>query len=243
MANIKITELPVITTAQITDVDPTVQSGTTYQRTNSQLITLINSVASFLHLSGGTLTGNLLLSVFSLLKFYNNDPNESFQWRFYDNSGSLNLSLDSIEGGVLKALFNVSRTDAGAGAPQFTFVLPLVSRNIGLTNQGRWFGAQPVVPVAINASSGTANTDASTGNIFSFTLSTTTTLANPINAQEGMTAQWWITQDAVTARTLTLGSDFVATAFTPAFAMSTTLSAVVCLNATFINSKWRFTFV
>lgn len=56
MAGIKISALPIIVTPAITDIFAVVQAGVTYQESGAQFSTL------FLPLTGGTLTGNLILN-------------------------------------------------------------------------------------------------------------------------------------------------------------------------------------
>lgn len=78
MAGIKISALPVIPSAQLTDVGPFVQGAVTYKTTLSQIVTLFNTnlvlssvaqvtglpaaLASFVPLAGGTMTGPLILN-------------------------------------------------------------------------------------------------------------------------------------------------------------------------------------
>ncbi len=78
MAGIKISALPVIPSAQLTDSGPFVQGATTYKTTLSQIVTLFNTnivlssvaqvtglpaaLASFVPLAGGTMTGALILN-------------------------------------------------------------------------------------------------------------------------------------------------------------------------------------
>lgn len=75
IAGIKISALPAIPSSALTDIVPFVQAGVTYKATNSQLVALYNSniqltsaaqvtglpatLASFLPLAGGTMTGDL----------------------------------------------------------------------------------------------------------------------------------------------------------------------------------------
>jgi len=66
MATIKISALPPLTSAQLSDIAPYVQGGTTYRGTNAQLVTLFNAQLSFLPLAGGTLSGALNLGGFQI---------------------------------------------------------------------------------------------------------------------------------------------------------------------------------
>jgi len=86
MAGVKISALPAIPSASLTDAGPFVQSSTTYKTTLQQIVTLFNTnivlsstaqvtglpaaLASFLPLAGGTMTGDLIL---------NADPSLAFQ--------------------------------------------------------------------------------------------------------------------------------------------------------------------
>jgi hypothetical protein len=57
MAGVKISALPAVPSAALTDIFPVVQGGVTYQESLTQLQTLFNANLSFLPLSGGTMTG------------------------------------------------------------------------------------------------------------------------------------------------------------------------------------------
>ena len=63
MAGIPISGLPAVVSSLLTDIFPVVQGGITQKETVQQLFTLFNaSVTGFLPLSGGTMTGNLILN-------------------------------------------------------------------------------------------------------------------------------------------------------------------------------------
>lgn len=65
MAGIKISALPAVINAQLTDIYPVVQAGVTSRETISQLVTLINSssvLTGFVPIAGGTMSGPLILS-------------------------------------------------------------------------------------------------------------------------------------------------------------------------------------
>lgn len=65
MAGVKISALPAVPSAQLTDIYPIVQSGVTYRESITQLVTLINSssvLTGFVPIAGGTMTGPLILS-------------------------------------------------------------------------------------------------------------------------------------------------------------------------------------
>lgn len=65
MAGVKISALPPVGSAQLTDIFPVVQSGITRRETITQLVTLLNSssvLTGFVPINGGTMTGPLILS-------------------------------------------------------------------------------------------------------------------------------------------------------------------------------------
>lgn len=63
MAGIKISALPAVPSALLTDFYPVVQGGVTSRETVQQLFTLFNSsLTGFLPIAGGTMTGNLILN-------------------------------------------------------------------------------------------------------------------------------------------------------------------------------------
>lgn len=65
MAGIKISALPAVLSAQLTDYYPVVQGSVTSRETVSQLVTLLNSgtiLTAFVPISGGTMSGPLILS-------------------------------------------------------------------------------------------------------------------------------------------------------------------------------------
>ena len=66
MAGLKISQLPPIITAQLTDLIPDSQGATTYKCELSQLVPLFNGSLSFLPLSGGTMTGAINMGGFQI---------------------------------------------------------------------------------------------------------------------------------------------------------------------------------
>lgn len=63
MAGIKISSLPAVGSARSTDIFPVVQGGVTSKESISQLVSLLNtSLTGFVPISGGTMTGPLILS-------------------------------------------------------------------------------------------------------------------------------------------------------------------------------------
>lgn len=66
MASVKISALPALPSAALTDLYPTVQGGVTYKGLNSQLVSLFNANLSFLPLAGGTMTGALNMGGFQI---------------------------------------------------------------------------------------------------------------------------------------------------------------------------------
>lgn len=122
MAGVKISALPAIPSSQLSDIAPFVQSGTTYQATISQISTLLSStltlnsisqvtglsatLATYLPLSGGTMTGNLIL---------NGNPTSA-------NQAANKAYVDLASGGFTVILScaaattaNLNATQAGAG--------------------------------------------------------------------------------------------------------------------------------
>lgn len=70
MAGVKISALPAVVAAQLTDIFPVVQNGITSKESITQLVTLINSssvLTQFLPLAGGTMSGFLTLNADPLL--------------------------------------------------------------------------------------------------------------------------------------------------------------------------------
>lgn len=64
MAGVKISALPSVPSALLTDIFPMVQGGVTYRQTLSQTLTLFSSslVGTFVPIAGGTMTGSLILN-------------------------------------------------------------------------------------------------------------------------------------------------------------------------------------
>jgi len=65
MTGVKISALPAVGSAQLTDIFPVVQSGITRKESITQLATLLNSssvLTGFVPIAGGTMTGPLILS-------------------------------------------------------------------------------------------------------------------------------------------------------------------------------------
>lgn len=245
---VKITELPPVASAQLADIFPVVQGGQTSQESNSQLMTLINNNAAFLPLGGGTLTGNLSLRNFSEFYFLNNaaDATNCIKYGMYDYSGTglYALTLDSIEGGVAKQTFVVFQDDPGtSGQVKYSFSFPKVSRNITMTDQGVWTGAQPTLPIVVNSVSNNIAIIASSGIIFQTTLTENTTINAPSSPVNGMTIQIWIKQNASSSYTVALDPVFVPNANSPSFSMSPTLNSVVCITATLLFGQWNYGFV
>lgn len=84
-------------------------------------------------------------------------------------------------------------------------------------------------------SGATVNTDCSASNVFTLTLGTAATLANPTNTVSGAHYQWVITQDATGGRTLAYGTNFkFANGSVPT--LSTTANAVDILSATCVGT-------
>lgn len=203
--------------------------------------------ATKLPLTGGELTGNLGLKNFSELFFLNGpaDYTQCLKFGMYDYSGTglYALTLDSIEAGVAKQTFVVFQDDPGVtGQIKYSFSFPKVTRNIAMTDQGKWTGAQPVLPITLSNVSSTINIDAASGNLFQLTLNGNKTIAAPSNPIEGTTIEVYIKQDPSTPYTVTLDPAFVALMNSAPFAMSPVLGCVGCLNAKYMFSQWNFSF-
>lgn len=109
MAGEKISALPPVPSAQLTDIFPIVQSSTTYKETIAQLVTLINSpsiLTGFLPLSGGTMTGNLIL---------NADPTLPLQAATKEYVDLFATGITVILSAAAATTANLNATPAGAG--------------------------------------------------------------------------------------------------------------------------------
>lgn len=129
MAGIKISALPAIPSSGLSDVAPFIQAGTTYKASNSQLIALYNAnvqlsstaqvtglpaaLASFLPLSGGTMTGQIDMGSHKIVNLTNPTNPQDAATKAY---------ADAIAGGftvILAADYattaNLNATPAGAG--------------------------------------------------------------------------------------------------------------------------------
>lgn len=112
MTGVKISALPAVTTALLTDYYPVVQAGVTKKETVSQLVTILNGNLSFLPLSGGTLTGPLYL---------NDDPITSAQAatkNYVDNvaAGLRNPAANVITSSTSNLTASYNNMAAGVGA-------------------------------------------------------------------------------------------------------------------------------
>ncbi len=129
MAGIKISALPAASSSQLTDIAPFVQGGVTVKETLSQIVTLFNSnivldstaqvtgltsaLASFLPLSGGTMTGNINMG----MNFINNladpvNPQDAATKAYADLSGG---GFTVILSAAAATTANLNATPAGAG--------------------------------------------------------------------------------------------------------------------------------
>lgn len=147
MAGVKISALPAAASSLLTDIFPAVQAGVTYQESLQQVLTLFNSniqiaesqvtnlttdLAAKLNLSGGTMTGDLIL---------NGDPTTSLQAVTKQYADNIASGLNPIPGvvaattGALTVTYNngtsgvgATLTNAGAMA---AFALDGVSPTVG----------------------------------------------------------------------------------------------------------------
>jgi len=123
MAGVKISALPAIPSAALTDVGPFVQGTTTYKATLSQIVTLFNTniqlastaqvtgltsaLASFVPLAGGTMTGALILNT--------NSPTTALQAASKGYVDSVASGLTIILAAYAATTVNLNATPAGAG--------------------------------------------------------------------------------------------------------------------------------
>ena len=86
----------------------------------------------------------------------------------------------------------------------------------------------------------TLNTNAQLGDIFRVTLTGNTTLANPTNAVDSRTLQWFIKQDGTGGRMVSLGSKFRILSCAASLSFSSAANRVDFLEATYnlADDKW-----
>lgn len=112
MAGIKISALPAVVAAQTTDFFPVVQGGVTSRETISQLITLLNSpsvLTGYLPITGGTMTGSLILAHDPLL------PLEAATKQYVDLFAS-GFTVVLATQAATTANLNATQAGAGVGA-------------------------------------------------------------------------------------------------------------------------------
>ncbi|MCH9836989.1 hypothetical protein K0U83_15085 [bacterium] len=117
---------------------------------------------------------------------------------------------------------DLSGTYPNPAVSKITTTTGPTSLTVGAVTAGQWLkrdGGSNVVGesqlytpiVALTPAGGTISTDASLGNVFSFTASAgagADTIANPTNAVNGGTYMWVVTQNATANRTLSFGGNF-----------------------------------
>jgi hypothetical protein len=129
MAGIKISELPAVGSAILTDFFPVVQAGTTSRETLSQVVTLFNTniqlastaqvtglsaaLAGFLPLSGGTMTGVLDMGMHKIINLTDpTNPQDATTKAYVDTFAS---GLTVILAAQAATTANLNATPAGAG--------------------------------------------------------------------------------------------------------------------------------
>lgn len=101
---------------------------------------------------------------------------------------------------------------------------------------------QGSTPVTVTSSSGSINTDTSSGNFFKHTLTENTILQNPTNMVGGNYYQWQIIQHASSAKTLAFGNKFKFIDGNP-MVVSTGANAIDMIKAYFDGTNLITTFV
>lgn len=97
MSGVRISDLPSVASSMLADIFPIDQGGTTSKESLSQVATLFNSTLTFLPLSGGTLTGSLILSGLPV------SPLEAATKSYVDSlSFTLQNVYDSGDGSILE---------------------------------------------------------------------------------------------------------------------------------------------
>lgn len=146
MAGETILQLPAVSVAQLTDVFPVVQTNVTSQETVQQLVTLLNSVlqlggvaqvtglaatlAGYLPLAGGTLTGNLILNANATL------PLQAVPYQQFQAIAS-GITIVLACAAATTANLNATQSGAGIGATltnagaQAAFAVDGYSANMG----------------------------------------------------------------------------------------------------------------
>jgi hypothetical protein len=172
-----------------------------------------------LPVSGGALSGNLLLEDLSQLQFAFTDG------AFISSDGSDGIQFVDNDGNTM--IWNGSH-GLGLNVGNMAITASEVISNRFVS---------PVVGLTFNS---TQTTDASTGQIFSFTATNNFTLANPSNASDGQVIRWLITQDGMGSRLITLGSDFLLGTDLTSVVLSTAPGLTDLLTVLYINSVGKY---
>jgi len=179
-------------------------------------LTAASSGTAGLPVTGGTLTGDLLLENQSDLRFADSD---SSNWVAFQApatvSSNVTWTLPNADGTSGQAI----STD-GSGTLSW-------SAYAGLDTAQTWTKGQRGEITALTDGA-TITADFADSNNFSVTLGGNRTLANPSNLTAGQSGCIWITQDGTGSRTLAYGSQWDFTGGT-APTLTTTASAVDCL--------------
>jgi hypothetical protein len=132
MAGIKISELPAVGAALLTDFFPVVQAGTTSKETLSQVITLFNTniqlastaqvtglsaaLAGFLPLAGGTMTGVLDMGMHKITNLTDPTNPQDATTKAYVDTFASGLTIILAAQAATTANLNATAAGAGVGA-------------------------------------------------------------------------------------------------------------------------------
>jgi hypothetical protein len=104
-------------------------------------------------------------------------------------------------------LSNGTTADASQVMANFNSVLSCAQGAVQLNGINAWSAGQSATPVALTFGA-TITPNFSSGNLFTVTLTSNATLANPANLVAGQCGQIFITQDSTGSRTLAYGSQW-----------------------------------
>lgn len=144
------------------------------------------------------------------------------------SSGQLQINSSSKFGGITLG------GDCTFSTPNITCTKTSGNNTAALSVQQSFTKGQAVTPVALTPGA-TVSVDASQSNNFTLTPAQSFTLSNPTNLLAGQTLNFWITQDSVGSRVLTLGSDYQAASGAATIVLSTapsTKDLVTCVSDT-----------
>ena len=144
------------------------------------------------------------------------------------SNGQLQINSSNKFGGITLG------GDCTFSTPNITCTKTSGNNTAALSVQQSFTKGQAVTPVALTPGA-TVSVDASQSNNFTLTPAQNFTLANPTNLLAGQTLNFWITQDSIGSRVLTLGSDYQAASGVATIVLSTapsTKDLVTCVSDT-----------